>query len=268
MTLFYGMSRNDIESIGKSGATHRDVAKIINDIYIYTDKEELSIGRWLSTTGYWESWITAWFTNNIKPGFVCLDIGANYGYYTRIMEKLSGPDGMVYAIEANPHLSDLIKKSILDYPINSGSSVQVLSFAASDKNDKCILKIPKRYIGGSSIVYYTHELPSNIPHEEWDEDLEVETKILDDVIGGHIDLIKMDIEGAEPLAWEGMQKVLDNTDVVVVELGSYSPSEFLDKIYNKYNVGKINSDGSESIMTRADLAKEDDLVMAVLRKND
>lgn len=268
MTLVYGMSRSDIESIGKTGATNNDVAKIINDIYLYTDKEELSIGRWLSSTGYWESWITSWFTNNIKPGFICLDIGANYGYYTRIMQKLSGPDGKVYAIEANDYLSDLIKKSITDYPIINGSNVEIFSFAVSDKNDKCILKIPKKYIGGSSIVYYTHELPSNIPHEEWNEDLEVETKILDDVINEHIDLIKMDIEGAEPLAWKGMQKVLDSTDVVVVELGSYSPSEFLDEIYDKYKVGKINSDGSESIMTRADLAKEDDLVMAVLRKND
>jgi FkbM family methyltransferase len=262
------MSRQHIESAGKSGATNNDVAKIINDIYLYTNKEELSVGRWLSSTGYWESWITSWFTNNIKTGFICVDIGANYGYYTRIMEKLSGPNGKVHAIEANSNLSNLIQKSILDYPIENGSPVEVHSFAVSDQNGKCILKIPKKYIGGSSIVYYTHDLPSNIPHEEWNEDMEVETKILDELISGPIDLIKMDIEGAEPLAWKGMQKILDKTDVVVVELGSYSPPAFLDEIYSKYKVSKINLDGNEEVMTRSDLNREDDLVMAVLRKND
>jgi FkbM family methyltransferase len=261
------MSRQEVEQIGKSGATERDLARIINDVYLYTDKEELSVGRWLSTTGYWESWITSWFTKNIKPGFKCIDIGANYGYYTRIMEKLSGPEGLVHSIEANPELIKLIEKSIKDYPIENGSKVVLHSFAAADINGKTILKIPTKYLGGSSIVYYTHDLPSTIPHSEWDEDVEVETKILDEVIDDRIDLIKIDIEGAEPLAWKGMQKILDRTDVVVVELGSYSPSEFLDEIYSKYNVSKIDFDGAEINLTREDLDKEKDLVMAVLRKN-
>jgi FkbM family methyltransferase len=268
MSLRYGMSRQDIEIVGQAGATNKDLAKIINDIYLYTNKEEMSVGRWLSIEGYWESWITSWFTNNIKPGFTCLDIGANYGYYTRIMEKLSGPNGKVYSIEANSNLTDLINKSINDYPLKNGSQVTVYSFAVSDSNGKSILKIPNKYIGGSSIVFYTHELPSTIPPEEWDDDMEVETRILDEVISGHIDIIKMDIEGAEPLAWKGMQKILDNTDVVVVELGSYSPSYFLDEIYYKYNVSKIDVDGSEIEMSRSSLNKEQDLVMAVLRKHD
>lgn len=261
------MSRKEIEQIGKLGATENNLAKIINDIYLYTDKEELSVGRWLSTTGYWESWVTSWFTKNISSGFKCIDIGSNYGYYTRIMEKLSGPNGLVYSIDANPDLIKLIENSIKDYPIENGSNVITYSFAVSDINGKTILKIPKKYLGGSSIVYYTHNLPSEIPHSEWNADMEVQTKILDEIIDENINLIKMDIEGAEPLAWKGMQKILDKTDVVIVELGTYSPTEFLDDIYSKYNVSKIDFDGLEVNLTREDLDKENDLVMAVLRKN-
>lgn len=260
------MSRAEIESIGKNNATNLDKAKIIGDFYLYTDLNELSVGRWLSSTGYWESWVTSWFTKNIKPGYVCLDVGANYGYYTRIMEKLSGSSGIVHSIEANPHLIDLINKSIKEFPIVDGAKVILHSVAVSDKEGDVILKIPSKHLGGSSIVYYTHELPSNIPTEDWDVDISVKSNIIDNIISGHVDLIKLDIEGAEPLAWKGMKKILDNTDTIIVELGSYSPDDFLDEIYKSYNVWKVDFEGEEIPLSRTVLDQESDLIMAVLRR--
>ncbi|MFA6260620.1 MAG: FkbM family methyltransferase [Bacteroidia bacterium] len=35
----------------------------------------------------------------IKPGFVCIDIGANVGYYSSFMSKYAGPSGHIYAVE-------------------------------------------------------------------------------------------------------------------------------------------------------------------------
>ena len=110
------MSRSELEAIGSDAATREDIAKILDCFYLYTDKEEQSVGQWLAKHGYWESWITSWMTKNIKEGDICLDVGANYGYYTRVMEFLSGKNGLVYYIEANPELVELIDKSINDYP--------------------------------------------------------------------------------------------------------------------------------------------------------
>lgn len=39
----------------------------------------------------------------IRPGFVCIDLGANIGYATMFMIRNSGPTGTVYAIEPDDH---------------------------------------------------------------------------------------------------------------------------------------------------------------------
>src|SRR4028119_421162 len=38
----------------------------------------------------------------IQPGFVCLDIGANLGYYSVALSRLAGPEGQVLAVEPIP----------------------------------------------------------------------------------------------------------------------------------------------------------------------
>lgn len=264
--ITFGMSRKDVEVAGQAGATKDNLSKILNDFYLYTDKEELSIGRWLANNGYWEAWITSWFTKTIKPGDVCIDIGANYGYYTRLMEKLSGPSGKVIAIEANPKLAKMIEDSIKEYPIENSSSVEILDIAISDKTGTDILSISEKYIGGSSIVYGKVELPSDIPSWEWNSQIEVKTDTLDNVVDGHVDIIKIDIEGAEPMAWPGMKNTLKNTEIVVVECGGYSPAPFLDDIFNEYSVSIIDISGEEIAVSRKEFESYEDLVMAVLRR--
>jgi len=39
----------------------------------------------------------------IKPGMTCIDVGANIGYATMFMTRNVGRDGVVYAIEPDPH---------------------------------------------------------------------------------------------------------------------------------------------------------------------
>lgn len=262
------MSREEVESTGISGATMLDLAKVLNSFYLYTDSKELSVGQWLSKHGFWESWITSWMTKNIKPGDVCLDIGANYGYYTRIMEALATDSGSVYAFEANKSLSDLISNSILDYPIENAAKVDVFNVAVSDSVGTVTLNIPPAYLGGSSIVWGKQTLPSDIENNLWTDSQEVSADTLDNMVGhlDRINLIKMDIEGAEYLAWLGMQRVLDKTDLIVIELGSYSDKELKDDIYEKYNVSYIDVDSSEKELLRSNLDSLDDLVMAVLRR--
>lgn len=264
--ITYNMTRSQIESIGRAGATKDDLAKIIDDLYLYTDRNEKSVGQWLSNTGYWEPWITSWLTKNISPGYKCLDIGANYGYYTRIMEKLSGPSGRVYAVEANPELCGLIKKSIIDFPIEDGAEVNIISGAASNKNGEEILDISTQYIGGSSIVYAKTSSPSSIDSSLWDKRISVNSFRLDDIIDEKIDLIKIDIEGAEPLAWEGMGNILETAKTVVIECGNYLPIEFINKLFDEYDLYEIDLLGEEVLIDRNTFNNLQDLIMAVLRR--
>ncbi len=49
----------------------------------------------------------------IKPGMVCVDLGANIGYATMFMLRESGPTGHVYAIEPDEHNLKFLKKNIV-----------------------------------------------------------------------------------------------------------------------------------------------------------
>ena len=268
MSLKYNMSKEDVEFSGKAGASMSHLAKILNSFYLNTDSEELSVGQWLSKHGYWESWVTSWMTKHINPGDICVDIGANYGYYTRIMEKLATSSGVVHAFEANDDLCKMLSRSIIENPIDDAAPITLHNVAVSDSKGIVTLNIPPKYLGGSSIVWGKEDLPSSIEDELWTESMQVDSDTLDSLIGNlsHINLIKIDIEGAEYLAWRGMQKILDKTDLIVIELGAYSHNELKDSIYSKYDVTYIEIDGNEKQISRSELDNLDDLIMAVLRR--
>jgi hypothetical protein len=38
----------------------------------------------------------------VRPGQVCLDLGANFGWYTTLLHRLTGPGGEVHAFEPVP----------------------------------------------------------------------------------------------------------------------------------------------------------------------
>lgn len=255
------MSRQHVESYGRSGATGRDLAKIIDTFYLHVDINDKAIGFWLATQGYWEAWITSWMSKNIKPGMRCIDVGSNWGYYTRVMEFLSGEFGYVYSFEANPNLFNKLKLSVEDYPLEKSAKIEYHNIAVSDKRGIVKLKVPVTNLGGATIMSELEETS-----EFWNESFTVESNTLDNIVKGHVDLIKMDIEGAEPLAWAGMQKTLENTDLVILEVGSYSPPKFIDELYQKYNVSVVDESGNEKEILRENFYSSGDLVMAVLRR--
>lgn len=266
--LHSNMSRFLVEAAGQKGATKSNPARILDEFFIYTNPEERSIGRHLSNDGFWEAWVTSWITKNILEGDICIDIGSNYGYFTRILEVLCGSKGKVHAVEANPKLAELLMKSIKDYPIYDGAEVLMHNVAASNNKGKVTLSIPTNFIGGSSIVYGDMELPSDIPDSEWDDSVEVDCELIDSIIKeDRVKLIKIDIEGAEPLAWEGMSEILQKTEIVIIEISIKSPKDFVDKLFNNWKVAVINNYGNEMAITRDEINKLEDLVMLVLRKN-
>ena len=79
--------------------------------------------------GHWESWITLAIARLVRPGWRCLDVGANHGYYTLIMADGVGPTGNVLAVEPNRKPARLLP---LTLSVNGFSDwVEVVERAAS-----------------------------------------------------------------------------------------------------------------------------------------
>jgi FkbM family methyltransferase len=141
--------------------------------------------------GSYEVQETAVIRTLIPPGGVVLDIGANLGYYTSLFATIAGT---VYAIEPTPNTLTLLRQNTRAYP-----NVTVLPIAVSDYEGFADLYLSTSNSGQNTL--YGAGAAVHVP---------VTTV---DVLCRHrritrVDLIKMDIEGAEIHALRGMQDTL------------------------------------------------------------
>jgi FkbM family methyltransferase len=149
----------------------------------------------LATNETYEPVETALIKKVLKPGDVFVDIGANIGYYTLLAARLAGPGGRVIAFEPDPCNFQLLGKNIRQ---NGYSNVVPLNLAVSDRSQNAQLFRSKTNPGD---------------HRIWDsgdrrESVPIRTVSLDEYfkkLDKRVHFIKMDIQGAEAKALEGMK---------------------------------------------------------------
>jgi FkbM family methyltransferase len=142
---------------------------------------------------------------HIKNTKVFVDVGANIGGYSIRAAKYC----KVYVIEPLPRNYKILK---INEKLNN---VKIISFniAAGNKNGKIKLYYTQGNWGISSIRY------------EQIAFMEVEMKTLDEIINEEsIDLMKIDVEGAEDLVLEGARNCLKRIKMVIIEYDKLSIS--------------------------------------------
>lgn len=136
------------------------------------------------------------FLQVIKEGDNILDIGANIGYHSIFLSRLTGETGKVYSFEPIKRLCEQIKNSI---QLNSINNIQVYNYALGNQEYKAVLHIDSKHLGGSSIIESSH-----LKEKE-----EIEVKVLDTLELPKISLIKLDTEGYEWNVVKGAQKIIE-----------------------------------------------------------
>lgn len=151
-------------------------------------------------SGYWEPAITKYISKSLSKEDIFIDIGANIGYYTLLASKLVGTEGKVYAFEASPKIFTELQKNVLK---NKIKNTKLFNIAISNKSGLTwIWSAPEGNAGHSTIM-------DNVAIEDGHtREAEVPCGTIGDFIP-HADLvsarlIKIDIEGAERLAIEGI----------------------------------------------------------------
>lgn len=132
---------------------------------------------------------------NIQKGDTVIDIGANIGFYTKILSELVGEKGMIHAFEPD-----------------KTNFERLLSYCVACKN----VKLNNKAIGPKTekLKIYTSKM-LNVDHrtykpEEYEEEIEIDAVNLDEYLAGKekVDFIKMDIQGFEMSAIKGMEQTL------------------------------------------------------------
>lgn len=174
---------------------------------LYVDPQDEDISAHLIGHGHWERWIHHVVLQLVHPGHHVVEVGANLGYYTVAMARRVGSDGSVTALEANPRLAGLLRRSV-DLNAYNGR-VRVLDQAAADAPGRLSFVTTRRHSGGG----HTRVVESAIGAET--EVIDVESVRLDDLGVERADFIRLDAEGSEPLILRGAERLLQNPDVVV-----------------------------------------------------
>lgn len=203
---------------------NRALCRILGRDKIYVDTRDIGITPHLVMDGFWETWLTQCLFNIIRPGDVCVDIGANFGYYSILMSSLSGKTGRTLAVEPNPAVFKLLEATA---SIHS-SRIETAEVALSNVSGRATLSIPDSFYGDASIV---ERKDKQHVHKSR---VKVKMQTLDELVREYalpkVDVIKMDVEGVEPLVFSGMvDTIAGNPGLrIIVE---YSPFLYTDAKY-------------------------------------
>ncbi len=157
----------------------------------------------------------------IRPRMVVLDIGAHVGYYTLLAARQVGPEGKVYAFEPEPKNHALLLKNIEQ---NGYENIVVTKSAVSDRMGDSTLYLSALDNGRHSV--YQQDYPQK-------GTVSVDTLTIDAFLESEgwptVDLVKIDVEGAEVAVLRGMESLLERCPDEVEILVELSPSWWTDR---------------------------------------
>jgi FkbM family methyltransferase len=153
----------------------------------------------------------------IRPGYIVFDCGANQGIYTCAFAALVGPSGRVIAIEPQDYAVEAIRKNI---SINGFNNVVVQHSAVSDSEGSATLDVSRGAVSASIIRDFGRQSARTVHTVTLERVAEREG--LD-----RVDLVKMDIEGAEYNALRGAEGLLAKyKPILVLEASPSDPDWF------------------------------------------
>jgi FkbM family methyltransferase len=172
-------------------------------VILCLDREDGAVSRPL-LSGDYEAHLYPIFTRFCRPGMTVVDVGANVGRYTMLASALVGEAGRVVAIEPSSENCRLI---LLSVDANQAHNVELLPLALDRARGWSNLSGHSGSNGGlvsgdpSSLRSGSNEIVPTFP--------------LDDLVEGHVDFLKIDVEGAEGRVVAGAQHLLETSRPVI-----------------------------------------------------
>lgn len=181
-------------------------------VYVYPSTE---ISRAMFLTGYYEPNQFCLLNKILTSGMTFIDVGANIGLYTLFASKKVGEEGTVVAIEPSNREFQRLK---MNSEANVLTNVRLLQVAISNSQTTAELLVATEENSGHNTLGafgYDSVLPQGRER--------VRIERLDDIVQQErlqrVDVIKMDIEGAEFYALQGAADTLTQfRPVLLLEL--------------------------------------------------
>ena len=231
---------------------------------LYADPRDAHIGAPLLAGAAHDPHVRAALRERLREGDVVIDVGANIGSVALLAASLVGADGRVVAVEPIAANRVLLARSA---QYAGFRHVDVVAAAAADRDGDIVLR--------------THPTTSNSATPEASGErlsapdgasVRVPARALDGLLGDlpRLDLVKIDVEGMEPLVVRGMATLLGRfRPAVLTEFHPWaieqatgtSPDDYLATLFALHGVAEVlHRDGTRERCT------DPAAVMAVWRR--
>jgi FkbM family methyltransferase len=143
----------------------------------------------------------------VAPGGVVIDGGANVGGFTLTAASVLGPAGAVHAVEAAPATAELLRRTVA---VNPRYTIHVHELALADVEGELEFTA---FEAGSGI--------SSLASSDGGTVVRVRATTLDALTASlpRVDLVKLDLEGAELRALQGARRLLsEHRPALIIEL--------------------------------------------------
>ncbi|MFB3777026.1 MAG: FkbM family methyltransferase [Bryobacteraceae bacterium] len=146
----------------------------------------------------------AFFKRFLKPGMTVVDAGANEGLYTLLGSRCVGPGGQVWSFEPSPREFERLRRNV---ELNGLSNTRLFQVALADRAGQANLLIAEaEHAGQSTLGEFAYEGVESLGMAG------VAVRRLDDFVQQEgiqrLDLLKMDVEGAEVRLLSGARETL------------------------------------------------------------
>ena len=137
----------------------------------------------------------------LRPGMTFFDVGAHLGEFTLRAARRVHPGGQVHAFEATPDLADLLARNVR---LNALEDVHVVSSAVADRDGEVEFELGVETAMSSLRA-------DSAPGPQVARRMRVPAVSLDEYqskIGRSVDVVKIDVEGAEEKVLLGAKRLL------------------------------------------------------------
>ena len=185
------------------------------------DMRDTGVGRAVMTHGVWEADNTSMMRKLVRPGTVCFDAGANYGYFALVMAAATGADGRVLAFEPNPHVLPLLQQTLRMNGLAQRGIVKAFGTAAGAAPGSAELYFrPGDYGGGS--LHFSEQVKRSASLDKATVDVDALDRFLPGLPAGRPIFMKFDVEGGEHQALQGAREIIRASAAVTI-MAEFTP---------------------------------------------
>ncbi len=158
------------------------------------------IARVILETGSWDedTWLA--MAQHLTPGATFVDIGAHDGYCSLKAARVVGPSGRVIAVEPNPEMLTILRKNI---EASQAKDILVVPMACADKEGTLTLFAASQSNTGSTSLSQANATQYGLVEKSYQVPVRTLDAILREAAVSRVDVVKIDVEGAEQLVLSG-----------------------------------------------------------------